>query len=250
MQNLTKITPHLEKVWQHYATWLDQQDFPPKSYREHPIESEEVLNKLKSAFNKAMGFSLGQYIRLKRINYLLHNVNEKYNNTLSTTTVTTPLGEMLAIFSEKGLCLLEFYPRKMLESELVKLQKTFKANFQWETSLLSQQLQQELDRYFSGELTEFSLPLDPIGTPFQLQVWQELQKIPYGKTISYQQEANQMQRPSAVRAVANANGKNMISILIPCHRVIASDGGLGGYGGGIENKKKLLELEKYRKSLC
>lgn len=105
------------------------------------------------------------------------------------------------------------------------------------------ELETQLNEYFNGKRHNFTLPLDPQGTPFQKEVWKTLQTIPYGETISYAQEAKRFGNPKAVRAVANANGKNSIAILIPCHRVIASDGTIGGYSGGIEKKEFLLKLE-------
>jgi methylated-DNA-[protein]-cysteine S-methyltransferase len=102
----------------------------------------------------------------------------------------------------------------------------------------------QLDAYFAGELTEFDLPLAPNGTPFQLTVWQALETIPYGETISYGELANEIGRPTASRAVGAANGRNPLPIVIPCHRVIGQDGSLTGYGGGLRFKKALLALEK------
>ena len=103
----------------------------------------------------------------------------------------------------------------------------------------------ELDEYFQGKRQNFTIPLDiSHGTPFQVQVWQALLTIPYGKTISYKELAEKIGKPTAFRACANANGKNFISLIVPCHRVIASDGALGGYTGGVEIKKALLDLEK------
>ena len=104
-------------------------------------------------------------------------------------------------------------------------------------------VESELKEYFLGKRKEFSIPLILIGTDFQKKVWQELLQIPYGKTISYLHEANNINKPKAFRAVANANGKNKISIIIPCHRVIANNGTLGGYGGGLDKKQFLLNLE-------
>jgi methylated-DNA-[protein]-cysteine S-methyltransferase len=101
----------------------------------------------------------------------------------------------------------------------------------------------QLGSYFAGELTEFDLPLATAGAPFQQRVWTELRKIPYGSTISYGELARQVGNPKASRAVGAANGSNPISIIIPCHRVIGSNGKLTGYGGGIERKKFLLEFE-------
>ncbi len=101
----------------------------------------------------------------------------------------------------------------------------------------------QLTQYFEGQRTAFDLPLSPHGTDFQKRVWRQLQEIPYGKTISYQQIANSLGDPKVIRAAASANGKNPISIIIPCHRVIGSDGSLTGYAGGLHRKKWLLEHE-------
>jgi len=102
----------------------------------------------------------------------------------------------------------------------------------------------QLDEYFAGKRRIFELPLSPEGTPFQQTVWKRLQEIPYGQTISYAQLAKAVGNPKACRAVGSANGKNPIPIIIPCHRVIASDGSLGGFSSGLENKIQLLALEK------
>lgn len=101
----------------------------------------------------------------------------------------------------------------------------------------------QLDAYFDGELTEFDLPLNPMGTPFQLRVWEELQTIPYGVTVSYAEVAARIGQPAASRAVGLANGRNPLAIVIPCHRVIGANGSLTGYGGGLQRKRWLLDLE-------
>ena len=105
----------------------------------------------------------------------------------------------------------------------------------------------QLREYFAGKRTEFDLPLAPEGTDFQRKVWRTLQEIPYGETISYGELAKRVGNPKASRAVGSANGKNRIPIVIPCHRVIAGDGTLGGFGGGLPTKEKLLALESTRK---
>ena len=102
---------------------------------------------------------------------------------------------------------------------------------------------EQLRAYFARERTEFDLPLAPHGTPFQLAVWQALTEIPYGETASYGEIAARLGRPSASRAVGAANGRNPIGVIVPCHRVIGSNGTLTGYGGGLERKRMLLELE-------
>lgn len=101
----------------------------------------------------------------------------------------------------------------------------------------------ELEEYFAGDRREFSVALEPTGTAFQMRVWQELRAIPYGETISYLDLAQRVGSPRAFRAVGQANGRNPLSIIVPCHRVIAADGALGGYGGGLEPKRFLLALE-------
>jgi methylated-DNA-[protein]-cysteine S-methyltransferase len=104
----------------------------------------------------------------------------------------------------------------------------------------------QLREYFAGGRRDFDLPLAPEGTAFQRKVWRKLQEIPYGETISYGELAKRVGNPKASRAVGSANGKNRIPIVIPCHRVIAGDGGLGGFGGGLSTKEKLLAIEKPR----
>lgn len=108
---------------------------------------------------------------------------------------------------------------------------------------------EQLDAYFAGTLTEFDVDLDVAGTPFQRRVWTALQTIPYGETRSYGQIADQIGSPGASRAVGLANGRNPVSIIVPCHRVIGSNGGLTGYGGGLDRKKTLLALEKAESTL-
>ena len=110
-------------------------------------------------------------------------------------------------------------------------------------------VRKELDEYFAGRLRKFTTPLACEGTPFQNQVWTELTRIPYGETISYLELANRIKNPKAVRAVGMANGANPIAIIVPCHRVIGSNGSLTGFGGGIPTKRALLELESGRRTL-
>jgi methylated-DNA-[protein]-cysteine S-methyltransferase len=102
----------------------------------------------------------------------------------------------------------------------------------------------QLEEFFVGKRMEFELPLELVGTEFQKKVWGELRKIPYGKTCSYRELAKKIKHEKACRAVGSANGKNPICIIVPCHRVIAADGSLGGYSGGLPNKTRLLEIEK------
>lgn len=136
---------------------------------------------------------------------------------------------MLAVANENVLIYLDFIDEK------VEIQNS--------DNPILLKLEQELDDYFAKKLQTFSIPLSPSGTVFQKGVWDTLLKIPYGSTLSYAGEAKLFGNPKATRAVANANGKNPISILIPCHRVVSSDGSIGGYSGGVWIKEFLLRLE-------
>lgn len=162
---------------------------------------------------------------------------------LYSQTLATPLGDMLAVASPAGLCLLEFTGQKGLERELAQVQAARSARVQPGSSAVLAQTQQELAQYFAGRRQCFGVPLDRVGTPFQQRVWQALLAIAFGQTWSYAQQAAWIGQASAVRAVANANGANKISILVPCHRVIGSNGRLTGYGGGLARKQALLTLE-------
>lgn len=163
---------------------------------------------------------------------------------ISQTYINTPLGEMIACATDKGICLLEFNDRKKLEDQFKKLSKDLNTSIAEEENIHFDLLKKELEAYFNGKLEKFTTPLDIIGTEFQKKVWQVLLTIPYGKTVSYLQQSESMGNPLSIRAVANANGMNKIAIIVPCHRVIGSNGKLTGYAGGLERKRFLLNLEK------
>jgi len=163
---------------------------------------------------------------------------------IKTVIIETPLGEMVAGATDEGICLLEFIDRRMLPTEYKDLTRLLKTTLEQGDNIHLKSLRKQLDKYFSGELKEFTIPLVTPGTDFQQAVWKELLEIPYGTTRSYQEQANALRRSDSVRAVANANGMNRISIIIPCHRVIGSNGRLTGYGGGLKRKKWLLDHEK------
>ena len=165
-------------------------------------------------------------------------------NVVTVTRVTTPLGPMVAGSIDDALCLLEFADRRMIETQIARLRKRLNCVFVPGETALFVELSDELDHYFRGELKEFSIPLLTPGTDFQRCVWSRLRAIPSGTTRSYAEIAAEIGRPTAVRAVARANGDNRIAILIPCHRVIGSDGKLTGYGGGLWRKRRLLEIEQ------
>jgi AraC family transcriptional regulator of adaptative response/methylated-DNA-[protein]-cysteine methyltransferase len=169
---------------------------------------------------------------------------KKPKNVINIIRFTTKLGPMFACATSKGLCLLEFTDRRMLEREFKDLCKKLDAVILPGENPILNQVQDEIGEYMNGKRSKFSIPLHTPGTDFQNSVWQLLMKIPYGETRSYQKQANLLGNPKAVRAVANANGMNRIAIVIPCHRVIGSNGELTGYAGGLGRKKWLLELEK------
>jgi AraC family transcriptional regulator of adaptative response/methylated-DNA-[protein]-cysteine methyltransferase len=157
--------------------------------------------------------------------------------------ISTPLGEMCAGTTDTGICLLDFYDSKALSRDVIVLPKAMNTTIAEGEHHYIAQLEQQLNEYFAGKRKVFDLPLVVQGTDFQQVVWRTLLTIPYGKTISYHAQALQMGKPKSVRAVANANGTNRISIVIPCHRVIGSNGTLTGYGGGLWRKEWLLKLE-------
>ena len=162
---------------------------------------------------------------------------------LKAAWIDTVLGPMIAISDETALYLLEFLTRRWLEKEVERLRERGFAIIPGSTAPI-QSIMKELTAYFSGTLTQFKTPYRVFGSPFQQTVWQALCEIPYGETKSYREQAIDLGRPSAYRAVANANGANQLTIIIPCHRIISSDGTLGGYGGGLAVKQWLLEHEK------
>jgi O-6-methylguanine DNA methyltransferase len=150
--------------------------------------------------------------------------------TIYYSRISSPIGPLLLAASERGLVALEF-GRGRIPAEWVKSEEKI-APFA-----------RQLEEYFAGRRRQFDLPLDLRGTDFQQRCWRALLKIPYGETRSYADIARAIGNPAAVRAVGLANGQNPIAIIVPCHRVIGSDGSLTGYGGGLEVKRKLLELE-------
>jgi len=164
-------------------------------------------------------------------------------STVIIERIATPLGPMFVGATDRGLCLLEFVDRRMLETELAQLTRRFKASIVAGSNAHSEQAARELGEYFAGRRTTFDVALDTPGTVFQQRVWAQLCRIPFGTTASYQDQARAIDRPTAMRAVAAANGANRVAIIIPCHRVIGKDGTLVGYGGGLERKRWLLDHE-------
>ncbi|HHH11788.1 MAG TPA: bifunctional transcriptional activator/DNA repair protein Ada [Sorangium sp.] len=167
----------------------------------------------------------------------------KHDTRLFAQRITTPLGPMLACVSDSALCLLEFVDRRGLERQLRTLRRRLSCRLVLGRAPLIERLVVELAQYFAGTRRAFTIELELAGTPFQQQVWRQLVTIPCGETRSYGGIARSLGRPTASRAVARANGDNRIALLVPCHRVIGSNGHLTGYAGGLWRKQRLLELE-------
>jgi len=160
----------------------------------------------------------------------------------------TPCGNLILGSFDNRLCLCDWESSRHPGAALDRAMRHLHASCEYSISDTIRQAAAQLDEYFSHKRTTFDIPLLFTGTPFQKEVWQKLMEIPYGHTVSYGTLAAMLGRPTAVRAVANANGANPISIFAPCHRVIGSDGSLTGYGGGLDVKRHLLELESPLKS--
>jgi AraC family transcriptional regulator of adaptative response/methylated-DNA-[protein]-cysteine methyltransferase len=163
---------------------------------------------------------------------------------VQVTRIPTPLGAMVAGATREAVCLAEFADRRMLPTQLRRLAHRIGAVLTPGDNPMLERLHRELDEYFAGRRRGFEVPVSTPGTSFQERVWAELTLIPYGATISYAELARRIGRPSAVRAVARANGDNRVAVLVPCHRVVGSDGKLTGYGGGLWRKQRLLDLER------
>jgi AraC family transcriptional regulator of adaptative response/methylated-DNA-[protein]-cysteine methyltransferase len=162
---------------------------------------------------------------------------------LVLTRLETPLGDMVAVTDDAALHLFEFHDRTALATEMRRIEKRF-GDVVEGTTAASDALARELAEYFAGTRTTFGARIVQRGSPFTAQVWAALCEIPCGETRSYSQIADRIGRPSAVRAVARANGANQVAILVPCHRVIGADGSLVGYGGKLWRKQWLLDHER------
>lgn len=156
--------------------------------------------------------------------------------------ITTPLGVMHTVADDRGLYFLDF-EKDDLKHKIEQLTKTSGAVFSTSENAIIHSIKEELNQYFAGSLQIFQTVVVQQGSSFQKNVWRELASIPFGQTISYRALAKAIGRPTAYRAVAQANGANRCAIIIPCHRVINADGGLGGYNGGLSRKQWLIAHE-------
>jgi len=163
---------------------------------------------------------------------------------IKKTTIETPIGMMVAGATKEGLCLLEFSERKSIQSEMEEIAGLLEATVEEGSNKYIRMVKKQLKEYFKGKRKEFTIPLITPGTEFQKSVWNELIRIPFGTTRTYHEQAESLNNPGSVRAVAHANASNRIAIVIPCHRVIGADGHLVGYGGGLEKKQWLLDHER------
>ena len=192
----------------------------------HGFESHSGF---RSAFSRAFGRAPGQAAA---------------GDCLRVALLATPLGPMLAAAIDGAVCQLEFADRRGLKRSYEEMRARFQLPVVPGENAVLRQLREELGEYFHGARREFAVPVVLNGTEFQQRTWRELQRIPHGRTASYAAIAKKIGSPSAVRAVARANGTNRLYLLVPCHRVIAKDGTLSGYGGGVWRKRLLLDLER------
>ncbi len=164
--------------------------------------------------------------------------------TIRITRYLSPVGEMIVGSYGDKLCICDWVAGRHRAAMDGRIRRCLDAEYEEGTSSVAGRAVEELEEYFAGRRTAFDIPLVFTGTVFQCAVWEELTRIPFGATISYGELARRIRNPKAARAVAAANAANPISIFVPCHRVIGSDHKLTGYGGGLEAKERLLELER------
>ena len=185
-----------------------------------------------------MGASLIINFQIKQTRYTMQK------SFFSYYEFSTPLGQMIAIASEEKLYLLAFTDSKYIHSNMLKLSKNYNVSYVNSCNTILKQVLLQIEEYFEGTRTIFDIPINHIGSSFQQKVLHTLEPIPYGQVITYKQQAESLEMPNSVRAVANANSKNLIALIIPCHRVIGANGKLTGYAGGLDRKRYLLELER------
>jgi len=164
-------------------------------------------------------------------------------NTIHIQYYKTKIGNLVLGCFQDRLCMLDFRYRKMRNSVDKRIKQGLNADFIERDDDILQKTRQQIDEYLSAHRKQFDIPILMVGSDFQKQVWQQLMRVSYGQTASYSDLAKRINHEKAVRAVASANGANALALIIPCHRIIESNGGLGGYGGGLSVKKRLLKIE-------
>ncbi len=165
------------------------------------------------------------------------------NEKINTTYYKTKIGELILGSYDNKLCLLDFRYRRMRTTVDNRIKKYLNADFILQEDEVIKETKKQIDEYLAGKRKEFSIPFLLLGSDFQKQVWNALLTVNYGETATYLDIAKRIDNPKAVRAAASANGANAIALIVPCHRIIESNGALGGYGGGVSVKKRLLSLE-------
>ncbi|WP_051279867.1 bifunctional transcriptional activator/DNA repair enzyme AdaA [Hellea balneolensis] len=254
---------------------------PDKRWTETDIKAAGIdPSTARRQFKKRFGLTFAQYARARRLGAAAQNlakgesvINAQLNAGYESASgfrkafadsfgsapanasqtplfiewMSTPLGPLFTVCDETHLYMLEFTTRKNIERGFEKLRKVHKRAVIPGRTAITDQIEAELEAYFEGNLTRFKTPLFPTGTEFQNRVWKALQDIPYGESCAYSDLAISVGNEKAVRAVASSNANNGLALIIPCHRVIAKDGGLGGYAGGLEKKEWLLNHEKSNK---
>ncbi len=165
------------------------------------------------------------------------------NENINITYYKTKIGELILGSYDRQLCILDFRYRKMRTTVDKRIKKYLQCDFLEKEDETITETKKQIDEYLQGTIKEFEIPFLLLGSDFQKQVWHELLKVPYGETASYLDIAKRINNTKAIRAVASANGANAIALIVPCHRIISSNGDLGGYGGGLAVKKRLLKLE-------
>ncbi len=269
------------KSYQEAPEWLNSlletiEKYPNKKWKDFELNKMGYSpSRVRRYFNKTHGITFQAYLRMTRINGAFLKIREgqtvtqsafeqgydslsgfsetfknltgfspgSKNKLITVNRIATPLGPMMIGVSDEGLCLLEFTDRKMIETQIAVLKKRMGSEMITGKHPMIDRVSEQLNEYFEGNRKNFDVPLVVPGTEFQQKVWDALTKIPFGVTRSYKQQADVVGNVKAVRAVARANGENRISIIIPCHRIIGSDGSIVGYGGGIHRKQWLLKHE-------
>ena len=192
---------------------------------EHNTDTEQAV---RDAFARMVKYQEGQ--DFKRI--------------LKAGWLESPVGVMFAIGDDEHLYMLSYINQSSLERKAALVQRKLQANLEMGSCAAITSITGEMKEYFKGEREYFETPVGLLGTSFQVRVWEELRKIPYASTISYTELAHRIEKPAAFRAVAQANAQNPLSIVVPCHRIINTDGAIGGYNAGIERKRWLLDFEQ------
>ena len=268
-----RVSPVIEKLIEAV------EDNPERRWKDKDFEAFSIdISTARRQFKKRFGMTFVQYARARRMGLAMKSIRSgesiidtqlatgyesssgfrcafarimgtppmkfRVFHELNAFWLDTPLGPMIAIANDTALYLLEFVDRRGLEREIERLRIRTKSVILPGKTPIIDLIETELKEYFRGSLSQFKTPLFLLGSPFQQAVWHELIKIPCGQTSSYAEIAQKIGMPKAFRAVANANGANQISIVIPCHRVINTNGDLGGYGGGVTRKSWLLNHEK------